>query len=873
MDTLAVKNLTFCYPGGEKPALNDVSFCVQSGEFVTLCGLSGSGKTTLLRQLKPALRPSGRLSGEVLWNGNELTSLDERAQASLIGFVQQSPDNQLVTDKVWHELAFGLESLGVEKEEMRRKVAETASFFGISSLFEAETAKLSGGQKQLLNLASVMVMQPSVLLLDEPTSQLDPIAAADFLGCIRRVNRELGVTVILIEHRLDEVLPMSDRVLVLENGELISDDTPQRTGENLKKRQSGCFLSMPSPMRVWDAAETNADVPCPVSVAQGREWLNGFMCSHTLFDLPKEQIPSRGKEAITLKNIWFRYDKRGQDVIKNLSLSVHHGEILTVMGGNGAGKSTLLSLLNGDNLPYAGKINSDKELCLTLPQNPQVLLNGKTVAETLTEVFEGRELSDEEQSRRLKKVISLCGLKELLSRHPFDLSGGEMQKTALAKLLLLKPDVLLLDEPTKGLDAQFKQAFCRLLRRLAESGTAVVMVSHDVAFAARCSHRVVMLFNGEAVAQGTPREFFGTNQFYTTVSARMARGMIPNAVTAEDLIFCCTGSQPEQPSDDGEDDFEMPSLPSRESKRKLPLWKKLAGISGAVLLIIGVLENLGCLPFLRSKDLPLWLNFAFIAVPVALLMLSLGSFSKKKTSDFAPKRKAGKRHIASAAALLLLIPITIYIGNVFLYDQKYLFISLLVLLECMVPFFLVFEGRRPQARELVLIAVMCALAVSGRAAFAALPQIKPVLALVIIGGVGFGCETGFVIGAVSMLLSNIFFGQGAWTPWQMFAAGLIGFIAGLLFRQGALRADRGILCVFGFVATVAVYGGIMNFSSLVLSHMEINTATLLMFYAQGLPYDIIHAFSTAAFLFFFGQPMLEKLSRVKVKYGNTNALA
>jgi len=297
-----------------------------------------------------------------------------------------------------------------------------------------------------------------------------------------------------------------------------------------------------------------------------------------------------------------------------------------------------------------------------------------------------------------------------------------------------------------------------------------------------------------------------------------------------------------------------------------PLWKKLFGIFGSVLLLFGIFQNLNYLPFLPADSLPLWARVLLIAVPIVILMIAFGSLSNRPV-DKTQKQKLSKRTVAAAVSILLLIPATIYAGNVFLYDQKYLFISLLVLLECILPFFLVFEGRKPQARELVIIAVLCALTVAGRSAFVALPQIKPVLALVIISGVAFGGETGFIVGAVGMLVSNIYFGQGAWTPWQMFAAGIIGFLAGVLFRKGFLARGRGALCFFGFIVTILIYGGVMNFSSLVLSHVPITMETVIAYYAQGLPYDIVHAFSTAVFLFFFALPMLEKLDRVKTKYG------
>lgn len=865
MEAVTVKNLSFRYPEAESDVLNNISFSIKQGEFVTLCGISGSGKSTLLRQLKPALAPHGVKKGTIKLNNTELSELSFRNQSEKIGFVQQSPDQQIVTDKVWHELAFGLESLGLPNNVINRRVAETASFFGLQSVFDSEVTQLSGGQKQLLNLASVMAMQPELLLLDEPTSQLDPIAANEFLSCLRKINRELGTTVIITEHRLDDIIPISDRVLVIENGSIISDDTPKNTGTNLKKANSSCFLSLPAPMRIWDAV-SKGESECPVTVTQGKTWLEDYSNKHELLLLDDETIPPCGNTAIQLKNIWFRYEKNSPDIVRGINLQIRYGEFLCILGGNGTGKSTLLSLINGNNKPYSGNINSGKELCLTLPQNPQTLLNGKTVLETLSEVFEGSKLSEADREEKLCDIISICELEKLLLRHPFDLSGGEMQKAALAKLLLLKPRILLLDEPTKGLDSAFKEIFAGIIRRLTSYGTAVVMVSHDLEFCAKNAHRCALMFNGEIVADDTPRAFFNNNSFYVTAASRMSRGIINGAVTAEDVIYCCTGKR--EKSDDNTDlpPVDLPDIKETKQKKPLPIWKKLLGLSGALLLIIGILENLNLLPFLSSDSLSLWVNFSFIVAPVIMMMIACGSLSQKSKDAF-EKKKLSKRTISAAIMILLLIPVTIYIGNVYLYDQKYLFISLLVLLECMIPFFLVFEGRKPQARELVLISVLCALTVAGRSAFAALPQIKPVLALVIISGVALGGETGFIVGAVSMLVSNIYFGQGAWTPWQMFAAGIIGFISGVLFQKGFLSRNRGALCIFGFITTIIVYGGIMNFSSWALSRSQLNRETILAFYIQGLPYDIIHAFSTSAFLFFFAEPMQEKLDRVKTKYG------
>lgn len=853
MEAFTIRNLSFAYPETGVDVLKDVNFSVNAGEFLTVCGASGSGKSTLLRLLKPSLAPNGNMKGEILCNGKSLCELSLRQECETIGFVQQSPENQLVTDKVWHELAFGLENLGLSNEEIRRRTAETACFFGIERFFDADVSTLSGGQKQLLNLASVMAMQPEILILDEPASQLDPIAAGDFLACLHRINRELGVTVIICEHRTEELLPISDRVLVLDEGAVLSHDTPLKTGENLSNCSDSLFKLLPAPMRIWHSTNTFSE--CPVTVAQGRQWLNNYVNTHKITTLYQEEIPVCGDVVLDMKGIWFRYKKDSGDVLKNLSLHANRGEFIAVLGGNGAGKSTLLSVINGLLKAYSGKINIAVSRIATLPQNPQLLLSGKTVLDSLKEMRGSEE--------RLSQVISMCDLETLLNRHPFDLSGGETQRAALAKILISEPEIILLDEPTKGIDNGFKERFASMIQTLTSLGTTVIMVSHDVEFCAKYSHRCLMLFNGELVAEGTPRVFFCSNSFYVTSSRRMSKGILENAVTPEDIIYCCTGKKPGKPYASNIDfHFSEPKQEAEKPKPKMSVWKKLAAAFGCLALVFGVLVNIEIIPI----ALPFRADCLLVAVPLVILMLALSEMTRKPLGEI-KSTKLSKRTVAATVMILLAIPATIFIGTTYLKDERFLFISLLVLLECMLPFFLIFEGRKPQARELVIIAVMCAIVIAGRSVFAPLPQIKPVLALVIISGVAFGAESGFMVGAVTMLVSNIYFGQGAWTPWQMFAAGIIGFIAGILFQKGFLRRSRGALCVFGFIVTIAFYGLIMNFATIVLTRVPITWESVLSFYAQGLPFDIIHAFSTSAVLFFAAEPMLEKLDRVKTKYG------
>ena len=307
-ELVRLEHYGFTYPQQTRPALSDVELTIRDGEFWVLCGTSGCGKTTLLRQLKPSLRPHGAVQGCVWFDGQPLEQLPPRRQAADIGFVLQSPEEQTVTDKVWHELAFGLESLGYDTPAIRRRVAEMASFFGIQDWFHRRVDELSGGQKQLLALASVMVMQPRLLILDEPTSQLDPIAAADFLQTVGRLNRELGVTVLLTEHRLEEAFALCSRAAVLDHGTLLCAGKPEEIGAILRTSGHDMFLAMPAAMRVWGAVDSG--VACPVSVSEGRNWLEAYAASHPLRPLPPEQAaPVSPQTAISGKELWFRYEQ------------------------------------------------------------------------------------------------------------------------------------------------------------------------------------------------------------------------------------------------------------------------------------------------------------------------------------------------------------------------------------------------------------------------------------------------------------------------------------------------------------------------------------------------------------------------------------
>ena len=547
MELLRVEDMSFTYPTEQTRALTNISFAVNEGELILLCGASGCGKTTLLKLLKEELAPEGIRTGSVFYKGKEMAEVSRRESAAEIGFVMQDPDSQIVTDKVWHELAFGLENLGLPNDAIRLRSAETAGYFGISDWFNDDTDELSGGQKQVLNLACVMAMHPSLLLLDEPTGQLDPIAAAEFIATVKKLNTELGLTVILAEHRLEEVFPAADRVIVMEEGEIVSDARPCDTSAALKAAGRGQTVlpGLPAAMRLFEALGDEGR--SPISVREGRDYLRD-RCRNDVRSLPETPRENGGETAVEVKNACFRYEKNAPDVLKNLSLRAKAGEIFAVLGGNGSGKTTLLDCLAGLSKPYAGtvkicgkKIKEYKNGSLYrgvlsyLPQDPKTVFVQDTLGEDLTALCRAVGLPGDEAEKTVGSLTERFGVDGLLQRHPYDLSGGEQQKAALVKMLLSGPRVLLMDEPTKGMDAQAKLTLGDTLRKLRDEGRTVILVTHDIEFAAVYADRCAMLFDGEVFAQGTPRAFFSDNNYYTTAANRIARGFYDNAVTVEDI--------------------------------------------------------------------------------------------------------------------------------------------------------------------------------------------------------------------------------------------------------------------------------------------------------------------------------------------------
>lgn len=543
MADVLIKNLSFTYAGEDKHALKNIDIAIKSGEFIALAGISGSGKTTLLKLLKPQIAPNGTINGEILIGGVPIEKVNTAVD---VGFVMQNPENQIVTDKVYRELAFGLENIGEKTEKIKVKIAEIAEYFGISSWIEEKTSNLSGGQKQLLNLSAVMVTDPKILIFDEATSQLDPIVASEFLRVVKRINEEFGVTVIMAEHRLNELIGIADRLIVLDDGKKIIDAVPKTLSPS---EMSGEFVqSMPFTFRL--AKKLNLE-KCPLTEKEARE------CLKEIVTMPVTYLPNKKEErekeiALSVKSAYFRYDKKGSDVIKDLRLEVKKGEVYALVGGNGSGKTTLLNCIVGIKDFYHGKIkyfgSSKKEFLskragniAMLTQNPKTLFIKDTVKKDLEEVAKIVGKSKDEFANLLEKTIETLGIKPLLEKHPYDLSGGETEKVALAKVLLTSPKILLLDEPTKGLDGYYKSKIASIINDLKGEDVTVILVTHDQEFAAMVADRIGMLFNGEIVGEDTPRNFFTNSKYYTTSAVKVARGIVNNAVSENEIAEAING--------------------------------------------------------------------------------------------------------------------------------------------------------------------------------------------------------------------------------------------------------------------------------------------------------------------------------------------
>lgn len=855
MEAINIKNLTFKYPKSEKKILNLDKLSVKKGAIACLCGPSGCGKTTLLRHLKPSLRPKGEKAGDIKLLGKRETEITPREEPTLVGYVLQNPDNQIVTDKVWHELCFGLENIGMEQDAIRLKTAEIASFFGIQEWFHRKVNQLSGGQKQILNLASVMAMQPEILILDEPTSQLDPIAASEFFDVIRKINADLGTTILMTEHRLEDVIPMADQLIVMEDGQVIYNGEPRDVVRQLGRDRNEIFPAMPAPAQIFNMMEVKTEADSgkdlyPLNVREGRRWLDEFIMSEQLCDkltikskLKDKDNSLRGfsdktlsgiqtvkEKTIEIKDIWFRYEKNSKDILKGVNLGIYSGEILAIVGGNGTGKSTLLSVINENQKPFRGRIKyKNGKNIVTLPQNPQSFFTEDTVFDEILEVLkDDKSIAEETANQKAKKIIEYMELSHLTNHHPYDISGGEQQRLAIGKVLLKNPDVILLDEPTKGLDIALKDKLGDIFKKLRGQGKALVIVSHDMDFCSRYADRCVLFFDGNVNSDGDPVRFFSGNNFYTTTTNRMCRRHFPNAILPEDVLseflysqnrgsctsdtkFYTSGKDCEGGSDDNGSRINNSVHLYASEKNESPLNDKKILVNKKTLV--------------KSK-------------------LYLG--------------------------MLAILGGLFFIGYQYGGDRTYYIVSSIVILIFMLPFFINFEGKKLDVKIIVILSVLIALGVAGRQAFFMMPQVKPVLAVAIVAGISFGAAEGFITGAMIAFVSNFFFGQGPWTPWQMLAMGMAGLIAGIIFKPYRYKVapnkkERLLVSIFG-LASGYLYGLIVDLWTLFAYTESPSFGAYVIVKSTAVWYDSILAVSTFIFLWLIYEPMVKKLNRVKLKY-------
>ena len=605
MALIEFNNFSFAYmnsDGSESQvkSLDNINLEIDYGDFVLLCGPSGCGKTTLLTNLKKELMPAGRRSGEIKFNGKRIIDMDEISSACDIGYLFQNPDSQIVTDTVIQEIAFPLENIGLPTEEIRNRISEIVAFFGINDILHKNVNELSGGQKQLVNLCSLLVLRPHVLLLDEPMSQLDPIASYEFLSIVRRLNEEFSITVIMSEHKADSIFPFIDKAVFLKDGKIeFVDNAHNICSEVIDDEIFENYL--PAVTKIYNSLSVKypslIKLNTPLSIREGRRCLNtihddlikisnddvdSINLNHDNLHITNKKYHSQEKSGIldkislggnknaliNMNGIYFAYEK-GNLILKNVDFELEKGDFVSLIGGNGVGKSTFLQLLVGILKPIKGKVKYKKGIKRAyVHQNPMIHFSKDNVKEEFLEsILESKllqnnsvgfnketyddllKMSNEEFIEsdvlnglefdsiefKFKELIEFFDICDLIDKHPYDCSGGEQQKIVIVKALLQNADVLVLDEPTKGLDPISSKNLANILNSLRDNGITILMTSHDLDFVANNCKRCLMLFDKDIQIDDDPKVIFAENNFYTTFVNRMVKDYVPEIVTLDDL--------------------------------------------------------------------------------------------------------------------------------------------------------------------------------------------------------------------------------------------------------------------------------------------------------------------------------------------------
>lgn len=788
MEIIKIENLSFVHENSERFALENIDLSVKKGEIVTIFGKSGSGKSTLVKMLLPNITPNGQIFGNIKVFGKNLSDFDNKDIVQKIGFVSQSPENQIVTDKVWSELAFGLENIGTDQNEITIRIAEICNYFGINSWINKSTFELSGGQKQLLNLASIMCLQPEILVFDEPLSQLDPIACQKFIDIINKINRDFGTTIVIVEHNLEYLIELCNNFHFVNCGKVeFSGDLVYISDKIYSENE---YLSKLLPFYPRVSNEVFNLGKSEINRAKLIEKLESELPLHENDLSVCTDLCDEKSDILKMKEVFYKYDKNSDFILKDLTFDICKNEILSIVGANGSGKSTILKLIAGIIDPSEGKMVKKSDFSIGyLPQDPTNLFSCETVLEEISEFY------DTENEVKIEDIIKICNLSGILSLHPYDISGGEQQKVALAKILMRNPNFFLFDEPTKGMDSIFKHEFAEILRKLKTNDTSIVMVTHDLDFSAEISDKCAMVFDGKIISCMNSTEFYSKNSFYTTSTRKFVKNYLDKVVTLTQLknYFGIEAKKDKINKDTSEKNFHM---------------------------------NVDRKPVKNDKKYQI--------------------------------------NIYLIISILILMPVTIFAGNLFFDNRRYYFISILLIIETFLPLLIQFEKKHSNTKEIAIISSFCSLIVASRAVFYAFPQFKPMLALVAISGVSFGSQTGFLVGSLSMFLSNFIFGQGPWTPWQIFAMCIIGAVFGTFYHEK--KHNKLILSVFGAFSAIFIYGLILNISTVLISQANPTFDMFKTTIILGFPMDLIHAISTFLFMYFGFDFIMKKIQRIKVKY-------
>lgn len=538
------EHLIFTYAGQTTPTLTDISLQIHAGDFVTVVGATGSGKTTLLKQLKKELKPAGTQQGQVTYQGTPVADLTSDVSAQQLGYVAQDPQVQPIMATVIEELAFPLENLGYSTAAMNGRIAEVANFLGLNQLLHLPIDDLSGGQLQLVNLASVLALKPQVILLDEPTAQLDPTTAQNFLNILQQVHDELAITIVLTEHRLNRVLALANRLVLLEHGRLTYDG-PVSAGLVRMQADPALRPFVPAvPAFFLDQQLPVSELPLTVTTGRRMIAQQGWRFTAVPAPAPQTSTPPSAF-SMTASGVSLRYPTTG-DILHQVDLDVKPGSWLAIIGKNGSGKSTLLSVLAGLRKPQHGKVKLDQHVVWKmknddrlqrlsfLSQNPTEQFSGDSVTEELTAqaklTGDGAAVAD-----RVTAMLTTFQLTAVATQNAFDLSGGQQQLLGMALALITKPEVLLLDEPTKGLDPATKLLVGHVLQQAHTAGLTIIMASHDMDFCAEFADACTFMFDGRLNQPQPTRQFFTENFLSTTAVNRLVRQQVPSALFSQDV--------------------------------------------------------------------------------------------------------------------------------------------------------------------------------------------------------------------------------------------------------------------------------------------------------------------------------------------------